>query len=44
MLLCLLLMFAVILIIPALDTRGFGTAMGYISLFVGALVAFIFDH
>jgi hypothetical protein len=44
MLLCFLLMFAAISIIPVLDTRSFGTAMGYVSLFVGALVAFIYDH
>jgi hypothetical protein len=42
MLLCLLVMFAAISIIPALDTRFFGIAMGYISLFVGALVAFLY--
>ncbi len=42
MLVCFLLMFAAISIFPALDTRSFGTATGYVSLFVGALVALLY--
>ena len=40
---CFLLMFAAISIIPALDTRSFGTAMGCVSLFVGALITLLCD-
>jgi len=39
-----LLMFLLISVIPALDTRAFGMAMGFISLLVGAITAFLCDR
>jgi len=39
-----LLMLVTVSIFPALDTRLFGTVMGYVSLLVGALTALLCDR
>ena len=44
MVVCFVLMFLLISIVPTLDTRFFGMMMGYVSLLVGVMTALFYDR